>query len=77
MNPLHLLGSYGKDNSNSILEVFKENIKDFDLNRKDAKGNSGKTFKIIELFSISIRIIFVFQHCYLLIKMEMVTCAEV
>ena len=76
MNPLHLLGSYGKDNSNSILELFKENIKDFDLNRKDSKGNSGK-FKNIKFLSISIRIIFVLQHCYLLTKMEMVTCAEV
>ena len=41
MNPLHMLGSYGKENSSAILDVFKENIPDFDLDQKDAKGNSG------------------------------------
>ena len=42
MSPLHLLGSYGKDNSSQILDLFKEFIKDFDLDQKDLKGNSGK-----------------------------------
>ena len=36
-----MLGAYGKDNSSAILDVFKENINDFDLSQKDAKGNSG------------------------------------
>ncbi|CAF0854297.1 unnamed protein product [Brachionus calyciflorus] len=40
MSPLHLLGVYGKDNSSSILDLFKENIKDFSLDQKDAKGNT-------------------------------------
>ena len=41
MSPLHLLGSYGKDNSSQILDLFKEFIRDFDLDQKDLKGNSG------------------------------------
>ena len=47
MNPLHMLGAYGKDNSSAILELFKEYLSDYDLNQKDAKGNSGKKFKKI------------------------------
>ena len=42
MNPLHILASYGKDNSSAILESFKESISDFNLDQKDLKGNSGK-----------------------------------
>lgn len=40
MRPLHLLGAYGKENSSLILDLFKEYIKDFDLDQKDYKGNS-------------------------------------
>lgn len=42
MNPTHMLGPYGKENASAILDLFKENIKSFDLDQKDAKGNSGK-----------------------------------
>ena len=41
MSPLHLLGAYGKENSSQILDLFKENIRDYDLDQKDLKGNSG------------------------------------
>lgn len=41
MNPIHLLGVYGKENSTAILDAFKEHIKDLNLDQKDAKGNSG------------------------------------
>jgi len=40
MSPLHMLGSYGKENSSAILDLFKEHIPNFDLDQKDAKGNS-------------------------------------
>lgn len=40
MSPLHMLGSYGKENSNAILDAFKETIPEFDLDQKDLKGNS-------------------------------------
>jgi hypothetical protein len=42
MSPVHFLGLYGKDNSSQILDLFKEFIKDFDLDQKDLGGNSGK-----------------------------------
>jgi len=55
MNPLHMLASYGKDNSTAILECFKQCIPDFNLDQKDLKGNSGKHFlfklKLIESFN--------------------------
>lgn len=41
MSPIHLLGVYGKDNSSLILDAFRESIKDFNLDQKDIKGNSG------------------------------------
>ena len=41
MNPLHLLGVYGKDNSSAILDLFKEYVPDFSLDQKDSKGNTG------------------------------------
>lgn len=41
MSPLHMLAVYGKENSSAILELFKENIKEFNLDQKDAKGNTG------------------------------------
>ena len=41
MNPLHILGVYGKDNSSLILDTFKDHCPEFDLGQKDAKGNSG------------------------------------
>ena len=41
MNPLHVLGVYGKDNSSQILDAFKEYNPEFDLGQKDLKGNSG------------------------------------
>jgi hypothetical protein len=44
MNPLHVLGVYGKDNSSQILDAFKEYNPEFDLGQKDAKGNSSKLF---------------------------------
>jgi hypothetical protein len=37
-----MLGSYGKENSSAILDLFKEAIPNFDLDQKDKKGNSGK-----------------------------------
>lgn len=42
MSPLHVLAVYGKDNSAALLELFKEHIRDFNLDLKDAKGNTGK-----------------------------------
>jgi ankyrin repeat protein len=41
MSPLHVLAVYGKDNSSAILDLFKDFIKDFNLDIKDAKGNTG------------------------------------
>jgi rabankyrin-5 len=40
MNPLHLLGAYGKDNSSAILDLFIEFVPNFKLDCKDANGNS-------------------------------------
>ena len=40
MSPLHILGQYGRENSSAILEAFMEAIPNYDLNRKDAKGNT-------------------------------------
>ena len=45
MSPLHLLGAYGKENSSQILDLFKEHIRDYDLDQKDLKGNSGNVKK--------------------------------
>jgi hypothetical protein len=45
MSPLHLLGAYGKENSSQILDLFKEHIRDYDLDQKDLKGNSGNEKK--------------------------------
>lgn len=42
MSPLHVLAVYGKENSSAILDLFKDNIRDFNLDLKDAKGNTGK-----------------------------------
>jgi hypothetical protein len=40
MGPVHLLGVYGKENATAILDIFLTHIKDFDLDQKDANGNS-------------------------------------
>lgn len=40
MSPLHVLGVYGRENSSAILEAFKENFSDFNLDLKDTKGNT-------------------------------------
>ena len=52
MNPLHVLGVYGKDNSSQILDAFKEYNPEFDLGQKDLKGNSGNS-----LFCIFVRLL--------------------
>jgi len=36
---------YGKENSSQILDLFKEHIRDYDLDQKDLKGNSGNVKK--------------------------------
>lgn len=41
-NPLHVLANYPKDNAAAIAEVFLEAMPDYDLNRVDVEGNSGK-----------------------------------
>lgn len=41
MSPLHVLAVYGKENSSAILDLFKEHIRDFNLDLKDSKGNTG------------------------------------
>lgn len=43
MSPLHVLAVYGKENSAAILDLFIEYIRDFNLDLKDAKGNTGLT----------------------------------
>ncbi len=40
MNPLHVLGVYGKDNASAILDEFLETIPDYALDKKDARGNT-------------------------------------
>ena len=37
---MHVLGQYGRENSTAILEAFMSAISNYELNRKDAKGNS-------------------------------------
>lgn len=42
-NPLHVLANYPKDNAAAIAEVFLETMPDYDLNKLDVEGNSGKS----------------------------------
>lgn len=42
MSPLHVLAVNGRENSSAILDLFKECIRDFNLDLKDSKGNTGK-----------------------------------
>ena len=47
---MHVLGAYGKENSSAILDLFKEHIRDFNLDLKDARGNSGECGRTRGLF---------------------------
>ena len=41
-NPLHVLGSYGKDNAAAIFELFMESMPEYPIAKVDAEGNTGK-----------------------------------
>lgn len=53
MSPIHILAVYGKDNSSAILDLFKEHIRDFNIDQKDTKGNTGNHFLIEFPFLVS------------------------
>lgn len=40
MSPIHVLGTYGKDNSSAIIDAFVETIKNFAIDQRDSKGNT-------------------------------------
>jgi ankyrin repeat protein len=41
LTPIHILAVYGRENSSAILDLFVEFIKEFNLDQKDSKGNTG------------------------------------
>ena len=42
-NPLHILASFGQENSVAIFELFVESMPSYPINRPDAEGSSRKT----------------------------------
>ena len=40
MAPIHLLGVYGRENASEMLDLFLASVIDFNLDQKDAKGNT-------------------------------------
>ena len=42
MNPLHILGQYGKENAAAIFELFMECMPEYPLDKPDPNGNTSK-----------------------------------
>lgn len=49
-NPLHVLGTYGKDNAAAIFELFVKSMPEYPIAKVDAEGNTGEWAQILWLW---------------------------